>query len=64
MLIINGQPFTDDQVLHVRDVALSATDDLQTQRDKLARIMLDEMYQFVGLLDVERHDAGNQPGSA
>lgn len=52
MLLINGQPFTDGQVLHVRDVALCATDDLQTQRYKLARIMLDEMYQFVGLLDV------------
>src|SRR4029453_8354063 len=36
----------------VRDVTLSASDDFQTQRDKLARIMLDAMYQFVGLLDV------------
>ncbi|MGU7774662.1 adenylate/guanylate cyclase domain-containing protein [Burkholderia sp. MR1-5-21] len=52
MLIINGQPIADDQVLRVRDVVLSATDDRQTQRDKLARIMVGEMYQFVGLLDV------------
>lgn len=31
MPIINGPPFTDGQVLRVRDVAISATDDLQTQ---------------------------------
>jgi PAS domain S-box-containing protein len=52
MLIINGQPLMDGQVVKVRDVVLSTTDDLQTQRNKLARIVLDEMYQFVGLLDV------------
>lgn len=52
MPIINLQPFSDAPVLRVRDVTLSATDDLETQRDKLARIMVDEMYQFVGLLDV------------
>ncbi|MEY4753014.1 MAG: hypothetical protein RJA44_689 [Pseudomonadota bacterium] len=34
-------------------VQLLATDDAQTRREKLARIVLDEMYQFVGLLDVE-----------
>jgi PAS domain S-box-containing protein len=46
------QPFSEGLVLHVRDVTLSATDDPQTQREKLARIILNEMYQFVGLLDV------------
>ncbi|MBL8350215.1 MAG: PAS domain S-box protein [Burkholderiaceae bacterium] len=30
---------------------MRATDDMPTHRDKLARIVLDEMYQFVGLLD-------------
>ncbi|MBF6989537.1 MULTISPECIES: adenylate/guanylate cyclase domain-containing protein [unclassified Cupriavidus] len=44
--------FPDARQLRVRDVTLLASDDLQTQRDKLARIMLDAMYQFVGLLDV------------
>lgn len=34
-------------------VALSADDDPQVRREKLARIVLDEMYQFVGLLDVQ-----------
>ena len=37
----------------LRDVTLSASDDPQTQRDKLARIVLDEMFQFVGLLDAD-----------
>lgn len=36
----------------VHDVELSATDDLQTLRDKFARIIVAEMYQFAGLLDV------------
>ena len=48
---INRQLFTDSLILHVSDVTLSATDDLQAHREKLARIVLDEMYQFVGLLD-------------
>ena len=39
--------------LRVRDVTLSVTDDPQTYREKLARIVLDEMYQFVGLLDAD-----------
>ena len=51
MPTINRQLFTDSPVLHVSDVTLSATDDLQAHREKLARIVLDEMYQFVGLLD-------------
>jgi PAS domain-containing protein len=51
MPTINRQLFTDSPTLRVRDVTLSAADDLQTHREKLARIVLDEMYQFVGLLD-------------
>src|SRR5438128_2701278 len=51
MPTINRQLFTDSPALRVRDVTLSATDDLQAHREKLARIVLDEMYQFVGLLD-------------
>jgi len=52
MAIDNGRASADAEALHVRDVTLSASDDFDTRRDKLARIMLDEMYQFVGLLDV------------
>ncbi len=51
-MFINRQLFTRSPALRVRDVTLSASDDLQTHREKLARIVLDEMYQFVGLLDV------------
>ena len=39
--------------LRVREVELEAGDDGQRYREKLARIVLDEMYQFVGLLDTE-----------
>jgi PAS domain S-box-containing protein len=53
MPIINVQLFSESTTLRVRDVPLSAADDLQTHREKLARIVLDEMYQFVGLLDVD-----------
>lgn len=51
MPTINRQLFSDSAVLRVRDITLSATDDLQAHREKLARIVLDEMYEFVGLLD-------------
>lgn len=47
------QLFRDASSLSVRDVILSAGDSLQTYREKLARIILDEMYQFVGLLDAK-----------
>jgi PAS domain S-box-containing protein len=50
---INTRLFTSSPALHVRDVTLLATDDLQTHRQKLARTILDEMYQFVGLLDAD-----------
>jgi PAS domain S-box-containing protein len=53
MPIFNRQLFGKSPVLELRDVTLSAADDLQTHREKLARIVLDEMYQFVGLLDAD-----------
>ena len=37
----------------VGSVALRRADSRQTQREKLARIVLDAMYQFVGLLDAD-----------
>ena len=40
-------------VLRVRDVTLRAVDDLQTYREKLARVVLDGLYEFVGLLDAK-----------
>lgn len=48
---INRQLFAASDSLCVRDVTLRATDDVQTHREKLARIVLDELYEFVGLLD-------------
>ena len=53
MPTINGQLFSNAASRRLRDVMLSVTDDVQTHRDKLARIVLDEMYQFVGLLDAD-----------
>jgi hypothetical protein len=52
MPTINHQLFTGSPTLRVNDVTLFAADDVHTHREKLARIVLDEMYQFVGLLDV------------
>jgi PAS domain S-box-containing protein len=48
---IAHQLFEDSPVLHVRGVTLNATDDLSSHQEKVSRILLDEMYQFVGLLD-------------
>ncbi|AEI82645.1 adenylate cyclase Cya (plasmid) [Cupriavidus necator N-1] len=53
MDIIGHQLFSVSRQLDVCDVTLCADDDLETQRDKLARIMLASMYQFVGLLDAD-----------
>lgn len=53
MAAIHRPCFSDVPELRVGDVTLSALDDHQTQRHKLARIMLDAMYQFVGLLDAD-----------
>jgi PAS domain S-box-containing protein len=50
---INRQLFSRAASRRLRDVVLSSADDVQTHRDKLARIVLDEMYQFVGLLDAD-----------
>ena len=53
MSTINRKLFSRAASRRLRGVTLSATDDVQTHRDKLARIVLDEMYQFVGLLDAD-----------
>lgn len=53
MASINHKLFATSPNVHVRDVTLSASDDVQSYRQKLARIVLDEMYQFVGLLDTD-----------
>lgn len=42
-----------DSTLQVGQVLLSARDSHQTQREKWARIVLDSLYQFVGLLDAQ-----------
>ena len=51
MSAISSQLFAQDSTLKVREVTLSDQDSLQSYREKLARILLEEMYQFVGLLD-------------
>ena len=45
-----GSPLGED--LRIGDVALIAGDDSQSRSEKLARVVLDQMYQFVGLLDL------------
>ncbi len=51
------EPLRPDPVrempLRIGGVLLDEADSEQTRREKLARIVLDEMYQFVGLLDAE-----------
>lgn len=44
-----------DQALQtsVKGVALAADDSIEVRRQKLARIILDAMYQFLGLLDID-----------
>lgn len=46
-------PPSSDAVVQVRDVTLSPDDPSTTRREKLARIILDELYEFVGLLDAD-----------
>ena len=41
------------QNIRVRDVELRRGSDAQRHREQLARIVLDEMFQFVALLDAE-----------
>lgn len=50
-IAVNTQLFKDGPSLRVRSVELQASDSLQAHREKLAKIILDDMYQFVGLLD-------------
>jgi PAS domain S-box-containing protein len=50
---INRQLFERAASVKVRSVELKADDSLQAHREKLARIILDDMYQFVGLLDAQ-----------
>jgi PAS domain S-box-containing protein len=42
-----------DRLMSVRGTEIAATDTPQQYRQKLARIALDEMYQFVAVLDAE-----------
>src|SRR5690242_12176849 len=37
----------------VKGVVLDANDDVDVRRQKMARIILDSMYQFLGLLDID-----------
>lgn len=53
MASVERELFGDRPVVFVRDVTLSASDDPVTRREKLARVILDELYEFVGLLDAE-----------
>ncbi len=50
---VNARLFDQRELLRVRSVELRKTDSLQSHREKLARILLDDMYQFVALLDVQ-----------
>ena len=53
MASVERELFQDADVVHVRDVVLSVDDDATTRREKIARVILDELYEFVGLLDAE-----------
>jgi hypothetical protein len=51
---IARQLFEDSPVVRVGNATLGAADDLPSHREKLARVMLDELL-FVALLDVDRN---------
>ncbi|RDK10052.1 adenylate/guanylate cyclase domain-containing protein [Cupriavidus lacunae] len=51
-MLTNCQVFSDATEFCVRGVTLSKRDDPETLREKFARVIVDDMYQFVGLLDV------------
>ncbi|MEM5275418.1 adenylate/guanylate cyclase domain-containing protein [Cupriavidus taiwanensis] len=53
MALISRELFSASPEIQVRDITLCAHDDFQTQRAKLASIMLDAMFQYVGLLDLD-----------
>ncbi|HYD97176.1 MAG TPA: PAS domain S-box protein [Noviherbaspirillum sp.] len=52
-LNVAGHLFEHSAALKVRSVMLTSGDSLQAHREKLAKIILDDMYQFVGLLDAK-----------
>ena len=43
MASVDRELFKDASVVHVRDVVLSVDDDATTRREKLARVILDEL---------------------
>jgi PAS domain S-box-containing protein len=51
MLRTNDVLFRQKPQLYVGSVTLDEQDNLQSQREKMARIILDHMYHFAGLLD-------------
>ncbi len=51
MTLNDRQKSKRSSVIRVRDVTLHVADDSQTYREKLARVILDELYEFVGILD-------------
>ncbi len=53
MTTVEHDLFADAQVVRVRDVTLSLDDDPVARREKLARVILDELFEFVGLLDAD-----------
>jgi PAS domain S-box-containing protein len=48
---VNEPETTDENLIDVRGTRILATDTAQEYRQKLARVALDEMYQFVAVLD-------------
>lgn len=50
---VDREFFHETDVVRVRDVVLSRDDDATTRREKLARVILDELFEFVGLLDAD-----------
>lgn len=53
MSTFDRQLFSEASTVRVRDSVLNESDDDATFRQKLARIILDGMFEFVGLLDPE-----------
>lgn len=51
--ILNQTNTLNDKAISVRGVVLQAQDSSDVRRQKMARIILDSMYQFLGLLDID-----------
>ncbi|WP_454740336.1 PAS domain-containing protein [Cupriavidus necator] len=51
-MLTNCRVFSDATEFCVRGVTLSETNDPSALREKFGRVIVDDMYQFVGLLDV------------